>query len=110
MALLVFANLPIIARLYSQTQLDPPTGEIYLKLKQIWQSVINKFSDLNAAFTENEQHCSYHILPILTSIVLIIIALNGGKVFGYSLIKADFPVNSKPSATLNIIKELKTRS
>ncbi len=106
MALYVFANLPIIARIYASTKLDSPAGEIYLKLKQAWQFLIDKFKNLNEGFTENEQHCSYHILPILTSMILVFIALNGGKVFGYPLLKADFDPKNHPSTTLNIIKEL----
>ena len=53
-----------------------------------------------------KKYCSYHLLPIITSIILIIIALNDGKVLGYSIIKADFNENSKPSQTLKIVKQL----
>ena len=106
MALYVIANLPIIARLYANTKLDSPAGEIYLKLKKSWQFLIDKFKLLSDGFTESEKKCSYHILPILASLTLVFIALNGGKAFGYPILKIDFDENSKPSTTLNIIKEL----
>ena len=106
MALYVIANLPIIARIFASTKLDSPTGQIYLKLRRYWQLLIDKFKALNEGFTKNEQLCSYHILPVLTSIILVLIAMNGGKVFGYTILKADFTKNNKPDTTLNIIKQL----
>jgi hypothetical protein len=107
MALFVFVNVPIIARMYANTILDSPAGDIYLKLRKIWQFIIAKFKDLNDGFTENERKCSYHLLPIIASIILIIIAMNGGKVFGHPIINADFNDNNKPTKNLELIKQLK---
>ncbi len=106
MSLFVIANLPIIARLYANTKLDSPAGKLYVKLQPVWKSLIDKLKDLNKGFTDNEQRCTYHLLPILTSLTLVIIALCGGKVFGYPVLKADFDEHTKPNTTLTIIKEL----
>lgn len=106
MALFVFANLPFIAYLFANTKLDLPDGTIYAQLKQVWQFCLNKFTQINNRFTENEKNCSYHLLPIIISILLIVIALNGGKVFGLTVLNADFADN-KPNKTLALIKEMR---
>jgi len=107
MALFVIATLPIIARIYASTKFDSPSGEIYSKLRKNWQSLIISLEKFNNGFTQNEKLCSYHFLPFLVSLFLIVVACSGGKVFGHSLIDADFCKSTKPSKNLALVKELK---
>ncbi len=106
MALYVIATIPIIARLYGDTEFEPLTGSLYKMLQPTWQFIVDKANTLNQSFTETERQCSYHLLPILVSLVLIVIAINGGKAFGFQILDASFDKYSKPSTTLNTIKRL----
>jgi hypothetical protein len=106
MALYVIATLPIIARLYGDTEFNPQTGLLYKKLLPIWQTFLDKANNLNQRFSETEKSCSYHLLPILTSVALIIISINGGKAFGFQILNAGFDKYSKPTSTLTTIKQL----
>jgi len=106
MALYVIAALPIIAGLYTETEINSQTGFIYTKLKPIWQGFIDKFKTLDKRFTENENLCSYHLLPKIVFLALVVISLNGGKVFGHTFLQSEFDKGSKPSTTLAVIKQL----
>ncbi len=106
MALYVIVALPFIARLYSSTQLDSNGGAIYNALKPSWQGFINRANILNIDFTEMERLCSYHLLPIITTAALILIAINSGKAFCCTYLQADFDKESKPDTTLTAIKQL----
>ncbi len=105
MALFVIIVLPIIARLYVHTVFDPYGGSLYEKLKKPWRNLIEKFEKMNQGFSTNEKACSFHLLPKLAVIVLVSIALNGGKVFGFEILHSEFDQNSQPEKTLTIIKE-----
>ena len=105
MSLYVIAALPIIARLYSQTIFNSG-AELYQALKKPWRTLINKLETLNKDFTEKEQLCSFHLLPIITVSALILISLHGGKAFAIEVVHSDFDTNSTPQQTLIAIKQL----
>ncbi len=106
MALYAIVAVPIIARLYSDTILNPAGGRLYQQLNDHWRALLTKLNTINAGFTENERLCSLHILPMSIFAALVCIALNGGQVLGFNILHSDFPEKNIPNKTLNIIKKL----
>lgn len=105
MALYVIVALPIIARLYSQTIFSPAAGELYEKARLSWRTVIARFKNFDQGFTKDERLHSYHLLPILTFVLLLVLTLGGKKAFGFQLIQEQLDETNKPVSTLRVIKE-----
>jgi len=107
MALFVIIAVPITARLCSDTIFSSINGELYGQLKSHWQLLITKFELFNKSFTSSEKHYSSHLLAIIVSITLILMAINGGQIWGTHLFNFDFPEQTAPNKTLSKIKELR---
>ncbi len=106
MAIYIIVALPIIARLYAHTELNPVDGNLFAILKKPWRHLISQFNNLNQGFTENEKSCPFHLLPAFASVLLILIACSGGKVFGLEIIQGRFSTYRNPDTTLAVIKKL----
>lgn len=106
-ALFVIVAIPIIARLYGKTILHPPDGALFVKLKGIWRTLIERLAKYSEDFSNTEKLCDLHLLPIVAFIALVVIAVSNGQALGVTILRSDFPETSIPNNTLTIIKEMK---
>lgn len=99
MPLFVILVAPSIAVLWSRTRLSQRSKT------QIGNSALGRFLEIWRNFEAQERRCKMHLLPKLVSLVLIVIALCGGKVMDIRIIGADFNKKTLPSSTLTYIKD-----
>ena len=58
-------------------------------------------------FEEQEALSKMHLVPVLTTVVLIVASLNGGTLFGNKIVNSGFDPNQLPVETINYIQENK---
>lgn len=104
MPLFVIVSLPFIAELIANCRFAFFAGESALaatwlhKLKSIWQNV-------GETMDSTEFLCTRHALPIVATLVLAISCFNDGKALGIELVKSGFDEKTKPTTTLQCLKE-----
>ncbi len=97
---------PAIAELFARLQLfpgieqEPSTG-----WRQHLGKVLGKLREGIDNFNEQEALCKMHLLPIITFVFLVIVAINGGKAFGTQLLSSTWDPDSKPTAILDVLSQ-----
>ncbi len=67
------------------------------------QKVCLRVRKLFIDFEEQELLCKMHIVPIAFSSFLVVAALTGGSVMGFSVLKSGFDPKNKPTQTLDYV-------
>lgn len=117
MPLAVIILLPAIAQLLSKTSFDPPqTGvsaeasqasDFHRSLPAAWWTnlVVRKWNYYGDMIHDEEWKYKMHAVPIVTAILLSIIAIMGGKVAGTEILASGFDAKNKPTTTLEFLKK-----
>ncbi|MBX9771631.1 MAG: hypothetical protein K2X29_09685, partial [Candidatus Obscuribacterales bacterium] len=107
MPLFVIVSLPFIAELFAhfRVSLLAPLQNTTLAS---WLSPFKKILvSTGETMDTMEFACNKHALPAVTVLILAISCFNNGKALGIPLVKSDFDPKTKPTATLDCLKEQK---
>lgn len=99
MPLFAIISLPAIGQLYSSFAFKKIT------LAPFWIRLKDNLRSVNDGFTENEERCKMHLLPIGFTLLMAYAALNGGQLFGSPWLTAGFGAETKPTDTLTYLRK-----
>jgi len=105
----VIVASPLIAYLLGQSELLPKVEEEEKKAEKTrWLTRwLKSWSSLGQSYDLMEYRCKMHLVPMAAVGVLFIVAINGGNMFGSRVLASSFDQKSKPSLTLDYIRDHK---
>ena len=104
--LFVLIAVPTISRLFSKAHYLTQDQVTLPALKPSLRSLATAFFALDQRFSEMESRCKTHFWPLVSAVALCAVAIGGGSLFGFKILRADFDQKLLPGATLASIKRL----
>jgi len=105
MPLFVIVAAPAIAKMWPAY--TPSTNSEESGAAPWWNKALAWWHQKASDFSETENECKMHLLPLMFVIAMVIASVSGGSLMGHKLLQNGFDPKHFPTATLKAISENK---